>query len=249
MTDQEFAEEWRAVLPQVTRACRYAFSDPALSADVAQQVAVRAWRGALSFRGDCPFNLWVLKITRNEINRAIRRLTRQRVRETPLDSLPEASPQLAATDTVPEPALAAASLPRLVANAGASGELTAAEARCVLEKLERPQASWDEIGVLFGISGAHCAVLHCRAIPKLRAYLLMHHRDQIAPGALIEEAVRLAARDSRQPLTATEEATFRTIVLERNERPEERRNLSALRAACAKVIRHLPCIAASPGTL
>jgi RNA polymerase sigma-70 factor (ECF subfamily) len=249
MTDQEFAEQWRAVVPQVTRACRYAFSDPALSADVAQQVAVRAWRGALSFRGDCPFKLWVLKITRNEINRAIRRLTRQRVRETPLDSLPEASPQLAATDAVPEPELAAASLPRLVASAGASGELTAAEARCVLEKLERPQASWDEIGTLFGISGAHCAVLHCRAIPKLRAYLLMHHRDQIAPGALIEEAVRLAARDSRQPLTATEEATFRKIVLERNQRPEERRNLSALRAACAKVIRHLPCTAASPSTL
>src|SRR5215467_5078942 len=119
MTDQEFADQWRAVVPQVTRACRYAFSDPALSADVAQQVAVRAWRGAQTFRGDCPFNLWVLKIARNEINRAIRRLTRQRVRETPLDSVPEASPHLAAADTTPEPGLAAALIPRLVANAGA----------------------------------------------------------------------------------------------------------------------------------
>jgi RNA polymerase sigma factor (sigma-70 family) len=241
MTDQEFADQWRAVVPQVTRACRYAFSDPALSADVAQQVAVRAWRGARTFRGDCAFNLWVLRIARNEINRAISRLSRQRVRETPLDNLPEASAQLAATDATPEPELAAASLPRLVASAGASGELTAAEARCILERLERPQASWDEIGALFGISGAHCAVLHCRAIPKLRAYLLMNHRDQIAPEALIEEAVRLAARDSRQPLTTTEEAAFRRIVLDRDAQPAVRRNSSALRAACAKVIRYLPC--------
>lgn len=249
MTDQEFAQQWRAVVPQVTRACRYAFSDPAVSADVAQQVAVRAWRGAGSFRGDCPFNAWVLKIARNEINRAIRRLTRQRARETALDSLPEASPQLAAADAVTEPGLAPISLSRLVASAGASGELTAAEARCVLERLERPTASWDEIGALFGVSGAHCAVLHCRAIPKLRAYLLMQHRDRIAPSALIEEAVRLAVRDPKQPLTATEEATFRQIVLNRDERTAERRNLSALRAACAKVIRHLPCTAASLAAL
>jgi RNA polymerase sigma factor (sigma-70 family) len=246
MTDQEFADQWRAVVPQVTRACRYAFSDPALSADVAQQVAVRAWRGAQTFRGDCPFNLWVLKIARNEINRAIRRLTRQRVRETPLDNVPEASPQLAAPEAMPEPGLAAALLPRLVAGAGASGELTAAEARCILERLERPQASWDEIGALLGINGAHCAVLHCRAIPKLRAYLLMNHRDQIAPDALIEEAVRLAARDSKQPLTTHEEAAFRQLVLKRNAQPAARRNLSALRAACAKVIRYLPCTADSP---
>jgi RNA polymerase sigma factor (sigma-70 family) len=240
MTDEEFAQQWRAVASQVTRTCRYALSDSALCADVAQQVAIRAWRGAATFRGDCPFSLWVLRIARNEINRALRRLARQRVREAPLDSLPEASPQLAATDAVPEQGLAAPSLPRLVARAAATGELTAAEARCVLERLERPQSSWDEIGALFGISGAHCAVLHCRAIPKLRAYLLMNHRDQIAPEVMIEAAVRLAARDSKQPLTATEEATFRQIVLDRDERLAERRNLSALRTACAKVIRHLP---------
>jgi RNA polymerase sigma factor (sigma-70 family) len=245
MTDEEFAQQWRAVASQVTRTCRYALSDSALCADVAQQVAIRAWRGAATFRGDCPFSLWVLRITRNEINRALRRLARQRLRETPLDSLPEASPQLAATEAPAEPPLTATSFPRLVASAAATGELTAAEARCVLERLERPQASWDEIGALFGITGAHCAVLHCRAIPKLRAYLLMNHRDQIAPGVMIEEAVRRAARDSKQPLTAAEEATFRQIVLRRDARPTERRNLGALRTACGKVIRHLPCTADS----
>lgn len=240
MTDGEFADQWRAVSSQVTRACRHALSDPALSADVAQQIAVRAWRGAATFRGDCPFSLWVLRITRNEINRAIRRLARQRVRETPLDSLPEAAPELAASDSMAEPRLAAASFPRLVAGAAATGELTAAESQCVLQRLERPNASWDEIGTLLGISGAHCAVLHCRAIPKLRAYLLVNYRDEIAPGAIIEEAVRQAVHDARQPLTATEEAAFRRVVLERSDRAAERRHLSALRTACAKVIRYLP---------
>ena len=240
MTPGDFAARWQAVSSQVMRTCRYALSDPALCADVAQQVAIRAWRGSASFRGDCPFSLWVLKITRNEINRAVRRLARQRIRETPLANVPEESPHLVANSVVLEPGLRGEGLPSLIARAGAAGELAAQEAQCVLARLTHPQSSWDDIGALLGISGAHCAVLHCRAIPKFRAYLLVNHRDQIAPRATLVEAMHRAVRDSEQPLTAAEEAAFRRIVVEGDDTPSARRNLGALRTACAKVIRHVP---------
>ncbi len=245
MNHADFAAQWQAMSAQVMRTCRYALSDPALCADVAQQVAIRAWRGAASFRGDCPFSLWVLKITRNEINRAVRHLARQRIRETSLENVPEESPHLVANSAVPEPALRGELLPNLIARAAAAGELAAQEARCVLERLTHPQSSWEDIGALLGISGAHCAVLHCRAIPKFRAYLLVNHRDQIAPRATLVEAMHRAARDSEQPLTAAEEGVFRRIVVDADDSPSARRNLGALRAACAKVIRHLPYAADS----
>ena len=239
MTREEFEAQWRASSTHVERACRYALSDPGLSDDVVQQVAIRAWRGSTTFRGDCPFSVWVQKIARNEINRAIHRLARQRARDTPLDALAEGNPGLMAAPAAPEPGLSSNFLRRMLSRAAAAGELTGQEPQCILERLNHPEASWDQIGALLGIAGSHCAVLHCRAIPKLRAYMFVNHRDQIATLATIEEAVRSAATDRAQPLTAVEEETFRRVVLNTDNRQPARRNLSALRTACGKVIRRL----------
>jgi hypothetical protein len=223
----------------VERACRYALSDPALSGDVVQQVAIRAWRGSATFRGDCPFSLWVQKIARNEINRAIHRLVRERARDTPLEAVAEGNPGLIAAPVAAEPILSSGFLRSMLSRAAAEGELTGQEAQCVLERLNQPEASWDRIGALLGITGSHCAVVHCRAIPKLRVYMFVNHRDQIATPAAVAEAVKRAASDPAQPLTAAEEEAFRSVVIDACHRQPARRNLSALRTACSKVIRHL----------
>jgi RNA polymerase sigma factor (sigma-70 family) len=239
MTPEEFEAQWRAASVHVERACRYALSDPALSADVLQQVAIRAWRGSATFRGDCPFSMWVQKIARNEINRAIHRLVRQRATQTSLEDVAEGSPGLIAAPSAGEPVLPSSFLRSMLSHAAADGELTAQEEKCVLERLNHPEASWEQIGALLGITGSHCAVVHCRAIPKLRAYMFVNHRDQIATPAAVAEAVKRAASDPEQPLTAVEEETFRTVVINAGHRQPAVRKLSVLRAACNKVIRHL----------
>jgi RNA polymerase sigma factor (sigma-70 family) len=239
MTSEDFEAQWRSASVHVERACRYALSDPALSADVVQQVAVRAWRGSATFRGDCPFALWVQKIARNEINRAIHRLVRQRARDTPIEAVAEGNPGLIAAPAAAEPVLSSSFLRSMLSRAAAEGELTDQEAKCVLERLNHPEDSWDRIGESLGITGSHCAVVHCRAIPKLRTYLFVNHRDQIATPAAVAEAVKRAASDPAQPLTAAEEEVFRRVVIDTTHRPPAPRNLSVLRTACNKVIRHL----------
>ena len=239
MTHEEFELQWRAASVHVERACRYALSNPALSSDVVQQVAIRAWRGSATFRGDCPFSLWVQKIARNEINRAIHRLVRQRARDTPLDAVAEGNPGLVAAPAPAAPGLSSSFLRSMLLKAAEAGELTSQESQCVRERLNHPEASWDQIGAVLGITGSHCAVVHCRAIPKLRAYLFVNHRDQIATPATIADAVRRAAADPAQPLTPAEEEAFRTVVIDSDYHRPLRRNLSALRTACSKVIRHL----------
>lgn len=239
MTSEEFEVQWRAASPHVERACRYALSDPALAGDVLQQVAIRAWRGSATFRGDCPFSLWVQKIARNEIARAIQRLVRERVRDTPLDAVAEGTPGLVAAPAAPGQGLSSSVLRNVLSQAAAAGELTAQEAHSVLQRLNHPEASWDQIGALLGITGNHCAVLHCRAIPKLRTFMFVNYRDRIATPATIAAAVRAAASDSKQPLTAVEAETFRRFVLDTSNPQLARCNLGALRTACSKVIRHL----------
>jgi DNA-directed RNA polymerase specialized sigma24 family protein len=240
MTGEEFEAQWRAASVHVERACRYALSDPALSSDVVQQVAIRAWRGSASFRGDCPFTAWVQQIARNEINRAIHRLMRQRARDTPLEEVAEGNPGLIAAPAASEPVLSSNFLRSMLSHAAADGALTGQEAKCVLERLNRPEASWEQIGALLGITGSHSAVVHCRAIPKLRAYMFVNHRDQVATPAAVAEAVKLAASDPAQPLTAAEEEAFRRVVIDdAGHRQPVLRNLSVLRSACNKVIRHL----------
>ena len=241
MTPEEFEAQWQSASRQVERACLYALSDPELSADVVQQIAIRAWRGAATFRGDCPFKLWVLKIARNEINRAIQRLARRRFRELPLEALPESSPKLVGAPAAKEEEEVSPGnfMQSLIPHAVESGALSQLESQCVLERLKSSDASWDQIGAALGIAGSHCAVLHCRAIPKLRAYLFVNHRDQIAARSAILDALRNAASDPKQPLTRAEEDVFRRVVLEKSQGPSTERNVTTLRAACGKIIRYL----------
>jgi RNA polymerase sigma factor (sigma-70 family) len=238
MTEEEFDREWRAVAHQVERACCRALGNCALAADVAQQAAIRAWRGAATFRGDCPFSMWALRITRNEINRALRRLVRQRAREAALDTVAEDAPVLAAAAPIPRerPQL---SWTQTIAMASKSGALTDQECRCVLQRLLAHDASWHEIGRSLGISEGSAAVLHCRAIPKLRVYLFMAHRGSLASPAEIEQAIRTAIADRNQRLSAAEEESFRRAVLADTKAGGARYSQSALRSACGKIIRHL----------
>jgi RNA polymerase sigma factor (sigma-70 family) len=239
MTNQEFEGQWQAAARQVERACRYALPNPDLCADVVQQVAIRAWRGSATFRGDCPFALWVQRIAKNEIARAIQRLARERRRDAPLEDLDESKPEAVAKPKPPETVVADHLLRESVEQAAAAGELTAQECQCVRERLNRPEDSWDSIGAVLGINGAHAAVVHCRAIPKLRAWLFVHHRDEIAPPGAIAAAFRDAASDASDPLTEAENQAFRRMVLQPADGAPRRRDLGAFRGACGKIIRHL----------
>jgi RNA polymerase sigma factor (sigma-70 family) len=239
MTNEEFEAEWQAASRHVERACRYALSDSDLCGDVVQQVAIRAWRGSATFRGDCPFSMWVERIAKNEISRAIGRLARQRSRDAPLESIDESEPQAMVKPSAGQAVLPDVLLRDALEQAAAAGELTAQECQCVQARLNHPEDSWDRIGALLGITGSHSAVIHCRAIPKLRAWLFVHHRDEIAPPGAIAAAFRSAASDPADPLSAAESEAFRRIVLKAADSSPGRRNLGAFRSACGKIIRRL----------
>ena len=67
-------------------------------------------------------------------------------------------------------------------NAVRTGELSETEGAIVLTRLADPDVTWEQIGEQFGMEGGACAVVHCRALPKLRVFLFTHRPDLLGEG-------------------------------------------------------------------
>jgi RNA polymerase sigma factor (sigma-70 family) len=225
----DFVSEWRAVEAQLRRFCIRALRDPDLADDVLQNTRVRAWRAYGSFQRRALFATWVTAIARREIARA----TARSGRFVPLDSIPEPqAPQAAA----PEDASLGQALLEAIADAIDRGELTDAEAAVVKARLADPDAAWGAVGERLSITANSCAVLHFRAMGKLRLFLFRFHPRCLGGPAEISrafEAARRAAAPSRR-LTEAEVRAFQACVLHPLPRVP-RGLLEDVRAACVKV--------------
>jgi len=242
-TERDFETEWNAVHAQVRRYCLGQVNNPADVDDIVQKVAVRAWRGFGTFRGDAAFLTWVIAIARREIAREMGRRGEQRRRESSLDTILETAPgqllNVAAPEEAP-PAADARWVAAEVRGAVAAGELSEAEGQVVLARLARPEPSWEEVGVRLGITANAAAVTHCRAIPRLRVYLILHAVERLGGLDAVAEAFDGARHDLDDPLSDDEAEVFERIVL-RGERNYRRVGWRlALRAAATKVVQRLP---------
>lgn len=242
-TGRDFETEWIAVQAQVRAFCRRHLDNPADADDVVQHVAVRAWRGYATFRGDAAFLSWVLTIARNEINRYGARLTRRGNREQPFPGSGGDTDEPPWEPPAPEPEPPPPDLAWLVEAAQAavaSGELSEIERAVIVARLAEPEPSWEAIGARHGLTANAAAVTHCRAIPRLRVFLVTHQPDRLGGRETIAEAFAEAQHADDDPLSADEAEVFRRIVLDGDLRYRKVGWRLALRSAAAKVVKHVP---------
>ncbi|RYX80677.1 hypothetical protein EON83_27590 [bacterium] len=242
---EEFTKLWLQIRLQVIAICRRSFRDAADSEDVLGRIALRAWRGFATFRGDSSFSTWVISIAKREIARTHAREDARHQREVSLEVVAETAPERLPshsdkTNTSLGTPAAPNALATLVKKAVASEEISDIEARVILARIAQPTLNWSELGSQLGMDGTACAVAHCRAIPKFRVFLFLRHPQFLGGTEAIEEAFATTQSDARDPLSAVEAETFRSVVLERRAAYRKPGWRLALRAACGKVVKNLP---------
>jgi RNA polymerase sigma factor (sigma-70 family) len=235
----DFEKNWRSVRQQVQNYCYRAAGNRDDGEDIFQQVAVRAWRGYASFRGDCAFLSWAIAIARRETSRVMGSKSERARAETSLDSLAAESPDR--LPSVPTPALPSDGnwLMCAAQAAAAGGILTESECSVLSARVSLPDCSWEQIGSLLSMEGNACAVMHCRAIPKLRVFLFQHRIDLLGGKEAVATAFAGAQETREDPFTRDEAEAFRRIVLDARSVYRKPGWQSALRSACGKVIRRL----------
>ncbi|GHH42665.1 RNA polymerase sigma factor [Lentzea cavernae] len=225
----DFFRAWSEMLTSVTRYCRHVTDNSADADDLVQVVALRAWRGFHSLRNPEVFPAWVMKIAERETTRYRGKQAKRRENEVPL---PEEVDEIMPLDhSEPAPTFADGSWwSEVVSDAEERGAVSPAESQVVLARLAADGVTWDEIGLPLGLTGAACAVLHSRAVPKIRVHLLCHRADDI--GGL--EAIEAAYLEA-EGLSPAERDVFEAIVLRRAPTYRRRGWHVALRRACTVV--------------
>jgi DNA-directed RNA polymerase specialized sigma24 family protein len=225
-----FDAVWAQVSGPIMLCCRRLSRNADDAQDLYQRVAFRAWRGYPTFRGDCAVLTWLTRIAEREASRMYAAAAQRLRREVPL--LVDAA-GIAAAPAAGEPALTW--LHDVVAVAGKVGALTDAECQVVARRLVDPDASWQQAAAELGMTAAQCAVVHCRAVPKLRVLLFVSFADALGGPAEIEAAFRSAGDE----LSPAERDAFAAVVLAGRDDYRRRGWQADLRRACGLVVRHL----------
>jgi RNA polymerase sigma factor (sigma-70 family) len=207
-----------------------------MAEDLCQRVAIRAWRGYSTFRGASAFPTWVMRIAEREAIRMQAAQARRQRSEVELD--PEAGAMVGASDH-PHPAPELEWLRSAVEHAGRAGVLTGVEAQVVWHRLADPDAPWQRIGERLSISASACAVAHCRAVPKLRAFLFLRYQHALGGPAVVAAAFHRACAAVTEPLSAAEREAFELVVIQGREDYRRRGWQANLRRACGLVVRQL----------
>jgi len=234
-----FEKNWRNVRQQVQNYCYRAAGNRDDGEDIFQQVAVRAWRGYASFRGECAFLSWALAIARRETSRVMGSKSERARAETSLDTMAEETPDK--LPSIPKPGLPGDGnwLMCAAQAAAAGGVLTESEGTVLSARVSLPDCSWEQIGSLLSMEGNACAVMHCRAIPKLRVFLFQNRAELLGGLEAIKAAFDCALETKSDPLTQGEAEVFRRIVLDRRSDYRKPGWQLALRSACGKVVRRI----------
>jgi len=230
MAANDFEETWRTHRQQIMAICLRLMRDSTRADDLFQEVALRAWRGWATFRGDASFTTWIYQIAQRAAATLGRRRSReQRVMQslTPVESAPPTA------EISSESKLAV-----LAALARAADEkwLDQQEAEVLRRRYELDAAAdWNAVAAQLGITPGHAAVIHCRAVPKFRMYLF-RFRKQLLGGA---SAIHEAFQHARAELSMDEAKVFQVMVIDEKQEPPFRKWETELRAACGKVVRYL----------
>lgn len=232
----DFAELWSCSRASVAAYCRSAVRNPTDADDLLQRVALRAWRGFPTFRGDSAFLTWVMRIAEREAARVGARETARMLRETSLDGVEES------IGRQPPPSAAADRrwLVEAIVEARDRGALTVIEHEVLRRRLKEPDATWESIAGTLSMTAPACAAVHCRAVPRLRVFLFVHRIDLLGGPAAVQRAFQLAIRARAQPLSGSERAAFQAVVLDGRSGYRRRGWQTDLRRACGLVIKYLP---------
>ncbi len=158
--DRGFEAAWLEVQGRVMAYCRGMAERPGEADDIFQQVAIRAWRGYATFKGDAPFLSWVLAIARRESLRLLARRGARDGRERSLDAIAETRP--GTLPVLTEPALEAPAtpehwLPEVTRAAIVAGELSEAEGRVIVKRAGDQEATWDDTAAGLSMTASGCA--------------------------------------------------------------------------------------------
>lgn len=231
-----FDEEWARVRPQVAAHCRRLTWNDAEADELFQRVAIRAWRGHSSFRGDCDYLTWVVAIARREAARYAAQRAVVNAREVPLEEADPVAPE-------PDHDTDRGWLHTAVADALVERAISEAEHRVLVARLTKPEVTWAEIGESVGETAVAAAVAHSRAVPKLRVFLFTRRPDLVGGRTALRSAFDTALKgEGGEGLTAAEAEAFEEIVLNGRRGYRRRGWQSALRAACGKVATFLPSL-------
>jgi DNA-directed RNA polymerase specialized sigma24 family protein len=243
-----FEQAWTKARGHVAAYSRRVTDHPAEADDLLQRVAIRAWRGHHTFRGDSDYLTWIMAIATREYARLGTERAKLRKCETPLGMEIE---NTSAADDDPlwhDPARHAQRAPtsawlrEAVTEAYHAGMLNHLERETVALRLTAPDITWSRIAEQIGAGREACATAHCRAVPKLRVFLFLHHQERLGGTALLRAAFERAAGSRTDRLTGSEADAFRALVLERRTDYRRRGWQGALRSACGKVARQLPAL-------
>ncbi len=257
--DETFTVAWAVARPHVLAFCRRTVWDPADADELCQRVAIRAWRGHATFRGDCAYLTWVIRIAEREAVRmgadasraAARAVSYEQLeqggtgRADPAETVDALCGSNAGLDPADDAAhaldacWAGALLADALGQARALEAISEPEFRVLLARLRHPDDSWEQTGRRTDLSANVAAVTHCRAVPRLRVFLFQRTPDVLGGPEAFTGPFARALISARDPLTATEAEVFRLVVLERRADYRRRGWQAALRGACAKVIHHL----------
>ena len=235
----EFEEQWLANRAALHRHCRLLMRDSAKADDLFSAVAWRAYNGYASFAGRSSFLTWVKRIATNEAISTWAREKKGRSIQSGVD--PDV---LAAADGAPVPmeeraeAEPGGRAAQILDAAVAAAVITEFERTVLTVRAERDNVTWSQLAEELGVSATAAPVIHCRAMPRVRAFLLLDRPDFIGGPHIVEAAIRAAARAGENPLTSREAALLRSGLSSVDRRASAK--AAELRSACSKVWRHLP---------
>jgi RNA polymerase sigma factor (sigma-70 family) len=231
-----FSDRWADVSPTLLRHCDRLRRDEGDGEDLLQQVAIRAWRGYPTFRGDCSFLTWVMRIAERESMRMHARDQRRLDVEIRAALDRERVEPTRRTDDEIRPEIRASDLLSAIDRAERGGWLRSTEGAVLRARIASPHTVWKEIGPALGLTGPACAVVHCRAVPRLRVYLVRHEPTVLGGRDAVLAAFAEVSDDPSGALTDAERAAFRAVVLDGRADLRVRGWQRHLQRACAVVV-------------
>lgn len=246
-----FERDWATVSDGIRRYCLASARNYVEAQDLFQIVAIRAWRGYPSLTDESNFAAWVRAIARNEAARlggsgarkkeslfddpgvtgaAETAAARQAERLTDLD-----------TDVVLHrlgTAWLRSALGAVLDDAVAAGDISRAEAEVVRARVTTADGvGWRELGERLGQTGTNCAVLHFRAMGKLRVFVFRSRPEVLGGLQAVRDAFE-SARAATPGMTAAEAEVFDLVILQGRTDYRRRGWQTTLRSAVDKVARH-----------
>jgi RNA polymerase sigma factor (sigma-70 family) len=222
---RRFEQDWARAREGVWRFCLWSAPTRADAEDLFQTVALRAWRGYPTFKGECSFATWVGAIARNAASSMGTQAGRRKesgIGDAAVVAAAESAAQRQRelrtaddTDQVLDRLGAgwmSASVQDLLDDAVIDDAISALEADVVRARAADPEDHWDVVGARLDLSPNHCSVVHSRAMPKLRVYLFRRRPDLLGGPDALHAAFRAAQAGSR-PLTPAEAAAFEQAIL------------------------------------